>query len=464
MGGAVSSPTVSVDEDLDSSIWQLVIQQSGCGNLQQHEDASFVERKAEMTQLMKVLAADPSRVALVLGPKDSGKSTLLQHLKQKWQSSCQVRQIFAPFLLINLHECLITNLQYGEDKTYYNSTAAKGLYSAIRDEVNAWADLATTALQNNDGEQYISGISRASIEMGVQNFSKSFRMEGFNLMYSLLNWLQEALKQHSHVRPVIVFDEAHVLKSWCSSHTQLLNEVQRLALFLQWLCKDKGRGHVVMATSDPFFWSWLSETLKISPLKMIPIGHFKEDEAKAFVVNHLLKKHEGILPAGGYNEDIWKELYRVTGGSPRLLKIVVSDAVELGSWTDAATSLVSSMEEALRESVLEFVTYRDMKRVVGIVGAIVQGGGLADFDEVMEHVYGGDVSFGRNEIKQLAEKGIVHVRLWTSGMMYMDVGEEKGDGTLYLMAADPASFVAMKRLFPAWFANSQKREEEKNNR
>ncbi|KAI5079010.1 hypothetical protein GOP47_0006681, partial [Adiantum capillus-veneris] len=460
MGGIVSSPTVSVDDDLGSSIRQLM--QIDGGDLRQHEHGGFVGREAEMTQLVRALAAEPSRATLLIGPKHSGKSTLLQHLKQKWQSSSQVRQIFAPFLLINLQECLITHLKSAEE-SYYNSTAAEGLYSAIRGEVKAWVDLATKALSIDDVKQDISGISQASIKMSIESFTQSYHLRGCKLMYSLLDWLQSSLKQHSHVCPVIVFDEAHVLKSWCR-YIDLYDEVQRLAQFLQWLCKDKARGHVVMATSDPFFWAWLSQTLGITPLKMIPVGHFGEGNAKEFVINNLLKKHEGVLPAGGFSEDVWKAVYQVAGGCPHLLKIVVSDAVELGSWMDATTSLVSTMEEELRERVLEFIKYRDDRHVEGIVGAIVNGGGLAGFNDVSEHVFAGNESYGRSEIKALAEKGIIYVRLWTNGMRYMDVGEKKGDDTLYLTAAHPASFAAMKRLYPTWFASLKKPEEEKNSR
>ncbi|KAH7276877.1 hypothetical protein KP509_39G025100 [Ceratopteris richardii] len=214
-------------------------------------------------------------------------------------------------------------------------------------------------------------------------------------------------------------------------------------------------GHVIMASSAPFFWSWASDAMNSRLLKLIAIGYFHEADAQNFFRMHLLPKYDGSLPEGSLSDDVWNTVYEVTGGSPYLLKAVASDAVELGSWKDATQAMVSSISQDLRHTFLNLSPKCDMTYLEGIIGAIVDSGGHVAFDKVIDYVFAGDELTAREKIEMLAEKNVIHTRLWTQGLKYMDVADRQEDDSLFIMAADPAHYAAMKELYPAWFATVQ---------
>ncbi|EFJ25640.1 hypothetical protein SELMODRAFT_413847 [Selaginella moellendorffii] len=225
-------------------------------------------------------------------------------------------------------------------------------------------------------------------------------------------------------------------------------ELDDLLGFMEGMTKQTGRAHVVMASSDEFFRSWLRRKFADGKFKTIGLGLFCEDEAKQFFSEHVAPTLGLKLPQD-WEATVWPSIFEAAGGSPYQLKTLALNA-SLDNDEDA-TNLVAQAQDLIDVARVNLEMTMGLgegwtpAELTGIFKAIVEGGGAAAYRTVVAEVFGGQIHHGNRVVhQQLVRSNIIHVRLLTKATKYRDVPAQHTATGEYLMATSPAAYAAMK--------------------
>ncbi|CAI2199652.1 7045_t:CDS:2, partial [Funneliformis geosporum] len=91
--------------------------------------------------------------------------------------------------------------------------------------------------------------------------------------------------------PILVIDEANMFSQLCVSEEGKV----LLKSILNWMVvntKEKGRFHVVLTSSDSFFFNWIANLLHIPHATPYVVGDLSREEAKEYFEKQVLPRYE----------------------------------------------------------------------------------------------------------------------------------------------------------------------------
>jgi len=130
------------------------------------------------------------------------------------------------------------------------------------------------------------------------------------LSRALPNW--SLLRGRGVPSPVLIIDEANRLRALLEDQagSATLND------FFAWIVrntKQDGKFHVIMASSDSFFYRWVTQYVDSAYFRNFVIGHLAKEEAKTFWEEIVMPHDDGIPPLA------FEKVYEVCGGCMHLL-------------------------------------------------------------------------------------------------------------------------------------------------
>eukprot|EP00891_Asterochloris_glomerata_P006778 jgi/Astpho2/6778/Aster-07223 len=103
-----------------------------------------------------------------------------------------------------------------------------------------------------------------------------------NMLIGAFESLLEKREAASGSPPVICIDEVNVLMDWFEGDRALQTDLDALLRFFVQITKVKQRAHVILATSEYSFLTWLQSKVKVGFFITEVIGDFPEPEAREF--------------------------------------------------------------------------------------------------------------------------------------------------------------------------------------
>ncbi|EFJ26079.1 hypothetical protein SELMODRAFT_413500 [Selaginella moellendorffii] len=267
----------------------------------------FYNRTSELNDLRNHLTpvdiGHPGKMVLVTGPRQSGKSALLQEFCSRQRAGdypgvpafVDMREwsnIDPSKFWINLGASFEKSLQLKG-----KAPAKLGL------KVFSMPKLRRLGLGLDVVSSKQDPIGR--VMAGLEEYTSAMRMD----MPGFLNGF-----------PTIFIDEADALASWTRTAGGV-QELDYLLRFLVRISKQENAANVVLASSENFFKKWLCDMEPFLGHKVVraSVGHFNEEEAKEFVRQGL---QESDLNREGLEAEvlaIWDDVYAHYGGAIMLL-------------------------------------------------------------------------------------------------------------------------------------------------
>ncbi|CAB4403887.1 unnamed protein product [Rhizophagus irregularis] len=203
----------------------------------------FFNRKRELVEFEKAFNGDPE-IHVVLGPPSSGKTALVR-------------------------ETVVYNSISMQFKTFFESQ-----------------------------RKLLKEINATMPELDLKLFDKKEREITSSSVIDLLNQITCALpnrnlwKRYNVPSPILVIDEANSLNrlGYSSAEGEVL-----LKTFLDWLVlntKQTNRFHVVLTSSDSFFFNWIVYHLYVLHATSYVVGDLSKKEAEEYFEKHVLPKNE----------------------------------------------------------------------------------------------------------------------------------------------------------------------------
>ncbi|KAL3151458.1 hypothetical protein ABBQ38_012462 [Trebouxia sp. C0009 RCD-2024] len=234
------------------------------GELLEDEDyetlnTELFDRKVELERLARLLKHPaPSDIIVLTGPPDAGKTAVLQEVVVRRKSEARAT------LYINCRE-----------KDYMSSQAFAAqlkLQLIAQFRSKALKDFALTTLDSlSEFRSFVMSLGPTVSPLGVEPGS-AFKLFLQHLQSPSITALDDVLKEFigflkackkGPVLPTIIIDEANQLQQWKETEK---NQLDALLRFFVLITKEAKLAHVVLATSEPFFEYWLSEsTLLVQP-------------------------------------------------------------------------------------------------------------------------------------------------------------------------------------------------------
>ncbi|CAB5356496.1 unnamed protein product [Rhizophagus irregularis] len=325
-------------------------------------EKTFFNRKRELAEFEKAFSGDPD-LHVVLGPPSSGKTALVREVT--------TRGNFNPLFL---------------DGRLGQFDSPMDLYDSISTQFKTFFENQRKILEE--------------INATIPYFFEKESEITFNSGIDLLNEIACALpnqnlwKGYNVPPPILVIDEANSLNrlGYCSAKGEVL-----LKTFLDWLVlntKQTSRFHVVLTSSDSFFFNWIVNRLDVLHATSYIVGDLSKEEAKEYFEKHVLPRHgckelegkfdhvrkitgtrmliidkyvkeyknsEGELTARKFSiyESEYLKLKR--GLHPKRLKH--SDDLDLPLWTDS--DLIKTMKALVKAESQGYILEDDLINVIG---------------------------------------------------------------------------------------------------
>ncbi|EFJ19123.1 hypothetical protein SELMODRAFT_419458 [Selaginella moellendorffii] len=148
---------------------------------------TFFNRKAELERLLRILDNAPLQITVLLGPKDTGKSLLLTHLRKLWNSDVG-RSTLAPMVIIDM--CL------------NDCSSPDAMAAFLKTELGGWQRRVWSILWPHT-------MGTRKLARSIKSFWES--IEHVQSLVAIQGIINSFLTQHESVKPVIVIDHAHKL-------------------------------------------------------------------------------------------------------------------------------------------------------------------------------------------------------------------------------------------------------------
>eukprot|EP00898_Chlorokybus_atmophyticus_P001242 jgi/Chlat1/2118/Chrsp17S02840 len=158
-----------------------------------------------------------------------------------------------------------------------------------------------------------------------------------NSVAETLNDYLRTIKQ----RPVLVIDNAHLLRLWPKESEKGLHTILRL---LEKISVQDNAAHVIFASGDPYFYEWLRA--RVPALQYEVIGDLPYDDAKElfFTAAH---RHEDIF----VTDADWRAVYEACGTNPKALLTCLSLANAYQSLDQSLQHMLMQAEQQLASSL-----------------------------------------------------------------------------------------------------------------
>ena len=236
---------------------------------------AFYDRDHERAQLHKLLMAPPARINVVLGPANSGKTALLQQYIQEQGnkgatiSYLDCREVdvtspaaFAETLSVRAIPALLRRLP---PRVWTQSVLTK-LVETVRAPGGMPLLRMFKATLSLSGPTVEADFDKAEKLVNAKATAESTSQSPITTILAAYTELLDVWAQARAARliqgvglsyPVLIIDEANKLMGWSERHPA---ELDILLSFFVATTKQKHRGHVVLATSEYAFQTWLTES------------------------------------------------------------------------------------------------------------------------------------------------------------------------------------------------------------
>ncbi|RGB30560.1 P-loop containing nucleoside triphosphate hydrolase protein [Rhizophagus diaphanus] len=230
-------------------------------------ERTFFNRKRELAEFEKAFNGDPE-IHVVLGPPSSGKTALVREVT--------TRGNFKPLFL---------------DGRLGQFDSPTDLYISISTQFKTFFENQRKLLKE------INATMPYFFELDLKLFDKKEREITFSNVNDLFRKIARALPNrnlwegYNVPPPILVIDEANSLNrlGYDSAEGEVL-----LRSFLDWLVlntKQTNRFHVVLTSSDSFFYNWIADRLIIPHVNSYVVGDLSKEEAEEYFEKHVLPKN-----------------------------------------------------------------------------------------------------------------------------------------------------------------------------
>ncbi|RGB30556.1 Archaeal ATPase-domain-containing protein [Rhizophagus diaphanus] len=236
-------------------------------------EKTFFNRKREFAEFEKAFRGD-LELHVVLGPPSSGKTALIREVT--------TRGNFKPLFL----DCRLGQFDSPAD-----------VYDSISMQFETFFEYQKKFLLENLPEMEIKAKIPYFFELNFKLFDKKEKEITSKNVNNLLNAIANALpnrnlwKGYNIPSPILVIDEANSLNRL--GYSSVEGEVL-LKTFLDWLVlntKQTNRFHVVLTSSDSFFYNWIEERLHNPNVHSYVVGDLSKEEAEEYFEKHVLPKN-----------------------------------------------------------------------------------------------------------------------------------------------------------------------------
>ncbi|KAF0482060.1 hypothetical protein F8M41_023519 [Gigaspora margarita] len=236
-------------------------------------EKTFFIRKRELVKFKNAFSYDPE-LHVVLGPPSTGKTALIHEVTSKGD--------FNP-LFINCRDG-----QFDTPRRIYNSIS-----SQFEPFFKKYTRHFKKLLEQGEVSYTINDIQLKVKPFGVDPFNvreitSNDVTELFdNIGNALPNWT--CWKGYDIPPPILVIDEANMFSQLGSSE----NGEVLLKSILNWMVvntKEKGRFHIVLTSSDSFFFDWIVNLLHIPHATPYVVGDLSKEEAEEYFEEHVLPR------------------------------------------------------------------------------------------------------------------------------------------------------------------------------
>ncbi|CAB4419339.1 unnamed protein product [Rhizophagus irregularis] len=207
---------------------------------------TFFSRKRELTEFKKVFNYEVPRINVILGPPNTGKTTLVREVVS--------RDNFNP---------LFIDCRGG----HFNTPTS--LYNSLLCQFDSF---------------FNNKLSKR------HDYSKDYSEKTAKDIIKLLNTIDEYFPTWEQP-PILIIDEVNKFSQLGSSKE---GEII-LVSFLDWLVKitkQEKKFHTVLITSDSLFLDWITQMLDTSHVTPYVVGDLSRDEAEEFFEKYVLPRHD----------------------------------------------------------------------------------------------------------------------------------------------------------------------------
>jgi hypothetical protein len=222
----------------------------------------FHNRKHELECLSKHCSSRPAAISVILGPRSTGKTALLQEYMASRGLTGSQCFIDARAIAVTTPSALASRLQsIGLPQLLQPLfPAALGVFDVLKALSKAF-DATQDTLTVGDNKFTISGRAFSALLGAFAADTKETPpldqvTEAYIALLDLWDQARAAGTLQDSNPPVLVIDEANVLTEW---DEQYAAERRGLLRFFITITKVTSRSHVLLATSDYSFQTWLSQ-------------------------------------------------------------------------------------------------------------------------------------------------------------------------------------------------------------
>ncbi|RGB22689.1 Archaeal ATPase-domain-containing protein [Rhizophagus diaphanus] len=388
-------------------------------------NTAFFNRKREVANFKSAFSADQADLHVVLGPPSTGKTSLV---KEVIQSS---KFLFSPIFI---------NLRSGQFDT------PQKVYDSIYSQFHPFFNKHNSLLKHVFGGQFSLGY--AGFNLGYRLYDK-YKEKTSDDVRTLLDKISDRLPNRSFwdgyqiPPPILIIDEANLFSQLGRNDETLLKSI------LNWFVlnsKERRRFHVVLTSSDSFFFNWIETLLNIPHAIPYVVGDLTIQEAECYFEKHVLPRYGCKELSGKFDH-----IRRITGTRILIInkyvneyKIHKNDGIELkDSRFSVYESEYSKLERGLYPEDFKLLDKRnpplwEYADLIKVMNAIVKA-------ENQGYIFENDLikDIGFKKVNSLIEYNFLHRRP-TTRFAY-DIVDPPAD-KIILTAMNQPSVCAMKQV------------------
>lgn len=271
---------------------------SFCASPQRNYAASFYNRTKEVDLLYGSLK-DAPKFSVIGGPVHSGKSALMSEVLSRIESEKPRPAV----LRMNLRSMTFRDVESFSD--------------TIASDLQSWYQRFIKTIGAVEGQVKVSDSLGNEVSASA---SLGKPISAQNHMKSVYSSISRALPDWSWLRgkgippPILFIDEANRLEALLQDErgNALLND------FFAWIVqntKETNKFHIVMASSDSFFFKWICQFVDSGSFRYLFVGHLSQQESKDFWERVLFNSEHFV----GFPPLSFEEAYKYCGGCIHLL-------------------------------------------------------------------------------------------------------------------------------------------------
>jgi len=274
------------------------------------------DRHDESKELRRLLAEEPTKVLVVLGPRSAGKTEWLKAEMRAIYQDASTDEEPPGFLDGRMDHLRNPTLMAAMIRELFNRSLPP---EPLRPW---WRDILGTVLK-------LSPIRISKVKFTV--FSQSLEASlDVPIVGSILTEIEGLLRRYKSANkdlkyPVFCIDEANVMSEWDKDKDQRANRDAVLRFMIN-STKAMKNAHFILATSEYGFLSWIYNGLQESNVETLVLGEFPESDARNFF-DQVLKDKKCNEQATVSDKD-WELIYAVVGGNAGQLIAAAGEYVQ----------------------------------------------------------------------------------------------------------------------------------------